>query len=194
MREFLGRMMRLPLTVSAYLFEMSSKTSRGLERIARESWAGPHGLSEAARREAEPPPLLPQVSMSPPPAQSPAAQQFSVPKTNKERSKMADTNLNDSMVKLVEYTVVSVERGNERVLTGPEMQLIVVTDDLTGNAFSNARVMELSASPKVDAKSVRVYYNVLDRWPKEDLKKDERQVGYLAEIAANTQKIASKTK
>lgn len=109
---------------------------------------------------------------------------------------MADTNLHDDMVKLVEYTLVSIERGYERKLEGPEQ--IIVTDDLTGDAFSNARVAAWfkRTGGKVKANdtgernlgldTLRVYYQVLDRWPKEDLKKDERQVEYLRQIAENT--------
>ena len=123
---------------------------------------------------------------------------------------MADTNLHDDMVKLVEYTLVTIERGLEQRLEGPEQ--IIVTDDLTGDAFSNARVAEWfrktggeveheveyedkqgatkkkKEKRKVNPDTLRVYYRVLDRWPKEDLKKDEKQVEYLRQIATNTGK------
>ena len=113
---------------------------------------------------------------------------------------MADTNLHDDMVKLVEYTLVTIERGQERALEGPKQ--IMITDDLTRDAFSNARVAawftqtggEVDLEDEkgqvhkrlVDPETLRVYYRVLDRWPKEDLKKDERHVEYLRQIAENT--------
>ena len=108
---------------------------------------------------------------------------------------MADTNLNDNMVKLVEYTIVTIEREKETMLHGPQQKML--TDDLTGDAFSNARIAEWingrheELSRKgIKPSTLRVYYNVLDRWPKEDLKRaekavnhDEQQLEILREIA-----------
>jgi len=114
---------------------------------------------------------------------------------------MPDTNLNDDMVKLVEFTIVTIERGRERLLEGPSQ--VIVTDDLTGNAFSNARiadwVMEANGDRSVKTDTLRVYYNVLDRWPQEDLKADERKVDaeedqarYLREQITVLREIADK--
>lgn len=100
---------------------------------------------------------------------------------------MPDTNLNDDMVKLVEFTIVTIERGKERLLERPSQ--VIVTDDLTGNAFSNARiadwVMKDRGDRTVRTDTLRVYYNVLDRWPKEDLKAIERTVDAEEDQARN---------
>jgi hypothetical protein len=117
---------------------------------------------------------------------------------------MSDTNLNDSMVKLVEYTIVTVEREREELLEGPGQ--VIVTDDLTGNAFSNARIFEWTQTTggkrpngrfkgqAVPPDTLRVYFNVLDRWPKEDLKKDERSLGHEEEQIEILREIAKKIK
>ncbi len=96
---------------------------------------------------------------------------------------MADTHLNDDMVKLVEYTIITIEREKEQQLEGPKQ--IIVTDDLTGDAFSNARIAEWINGKHdwlddegIKPSTLRVYYNVMDRWPKEDLKKDEKIVSH----------------
>lgn len=118
---------------------------------------------------------------------------------------MPDTNLNDDMVKLVEFSIVSIERESERILKTGQ---IIVTDDLTGNAFSNARVAEwvcwqdeeresLSEEArrrhhKAKPDTLRVYYNVLDRWPKEDLKRDEKSLRYDEEKIEVLREIARK--
>ena len=92
---------------------------------------------------------------------------------------MPDMDLNDDMVKLVEYSIVTIQRQQERVLGDPERRVTIVTDNLTGNAFSNARIAELVNDKKhkrLKPDTLRVYYNVLERWPKEDLKKDEKGI------------------
>lgn len=111
---------------------------------------------------------------------------------------MADTNLNDDMVKLVEYTILTIQRERERLLEGPTQ--VIETDDLSGDAFPNARIAEwVKAHPdkaeKYDSDTLRVYYSVLARWPKEDLKYDEKtlkydedKVKYLGEIAQELKK------
>jgi len=113
--------------------------------------------------------------------------------------KMADRNLNDNMVKLVEYTIVTIERENEEILLTvpgasepvPTMYLKVVTDDLSDGAFSLARIAEWvrkNPSTTLDEDSLQVYYNVLDRWPKQELKKDEA----LASIPGKLDVIAAR--
>jgi hypothetical protein len=199
MFALLGQMMRLPFAFMGYLFEMASVTTKGLEQIAEQSFRealspSAEDGSSAGQGTLPPEPVAPAVPLAPPapppeepsePMKLPDPWRMPEPRT-REETQMADTNLNDEMVKLVEFTIVTIERGNERKLVGPEQ--ILVTDDLTGNAFSNARIADWSETAKgkdadVRSNTLRVYYNVLDRWPKEDLKKDERQIEYLKEIA-----------
>ena len=108
---------------------------------------------------------------------------------------MADRNLSDDMVKLVEYSIVTIQREHERLLTRGEK---IVTDNMTGEAFASWMIAEYLQSrdykEKVEKdkerwkikheekKYLRVYYNVLDRWPEQDLEYEEKQLKVLKGI------------
>jgi hypothetical protein len=197
-----------------YLFEMAAVTAKGLEQIADQSlrgasgppqpldvrpWSYPVAPSQPVAVPVETPPGLREETIET--RNPPELRQFPELRTREESAKMPDTNLNDDMVKLVEFTIVTIERGRERLLEGPRQ--VIVTDDLTGNAFSNARiadwVLKEHGDRSVKTDTLRVYYNVLDRWPKEDLKADERKVDaeedqarYLREQITVLREIADK--
>ena len=94
---------------------------------------------------------------------------------------MADKNLGDDMVKLVEYTIVSIERGKEEIVESGHK---LFDDDMTGDAFASWVIAEEVPKKKngYDSKYLRVSYNVLDRWPRQDLKYEERQLEILGQI------------
>lgn len=216
MLDLFGRMMRLPFVLMGYVFEMAAVTARGLDQITEQSLNGAPRMPQpvddrrwwnptiATTAATEPVPVPRETSFTPPEGpvesrNSPDSWQFPEPRTREEKTTMADTNLNDDMVKLVEYSIVTIERGSERILKGPSQ--VIVTDDLTGNAFSNARIADWcdGRDRSIRTDTLRVYYNVLDRWPKEDLKKDERKVDaeerqarYLEEQVTVLREIADK--
>ncbi len=102
--------------------------------------------------------------------------------TRKEERKMGDRNLSDDMVKLVQWSLVSVKRDGEQVFTQGED---LVTDNLTPDGFTAwiVRKYGCDAVPLGDAMYIRVYYNVLDRWAKQDLHFESRQLAALERIA-----------
>lgn len=141
----------------------------------------------------EPQPLT-QSTGSPPSADS---------QTHHKEKTMADTNLNDDMVKLVQYAIVSIKRREERIVTsgvdGEALQgrpmLYLETDNITGDGFSNARIADWvrdhpAAAKDVDLDSLRVYYDVLDRWPRSSLKYEEERLDIEDEKLKLLQEIA----
>jgi hypothetical protein len=107
---------------------------------------------------------------------------------------VAIDSLDDEMVKLVSYTIVSVKRGDERVMPGG-MDTLIVTDSLSREAFISwvvARYLQskvyaaLDRSEKLsheDRKYLRVDYAVSRRWPREPLEFEERQIEVLEQIS-----------
>lgn len=97
---------------------------------------------------------------------------------------MADKNLSDDMIKLVEYSIVTIERGEERILTGNHLKLKLVRRNTNGEAFASWVISEDISGDLGDEEKerLRVYYNVLERWPKQDLEYEEKQLDVLEEI------------
>lgn len=98
---------------------------------------------------------------------------------------MSDTNLSDDQVKLVRYTIVSVERDRERKLEEDE---ILVTDELTPDGFASWRIAayfqrpDHEEIPHDEKKHLRVCYRVLCRWQRESLLYERRQLDELRGI------------
>jgi hypothetical protein len=113
-------------------------------------------------------------------------------------SPMADfSNLDDEMVKLVSYTIVSLKRGEERVMDGGEGN-IVVADRMTAEIFTQwiiARYLQQTVStadgkeqlrgamlPETERKYLRVYFAVPHRWPRLSFSHDEKEIDVLRDI------------
>ena len=108
-------------------------------------------------------------------------------------------SLEDDMVKLVAYTIVSLKRGHERIMDGGQGSMIV-TDSMSGRAFISwviARYLQeevtvagASKSTQVrsdlidpgELKYLTVYYVVSNRWPRHGLNFEQKQVTVLKEI------------
>ena len=105
----------------------------------------------------------------------------------KEEVIMSAQDLSNDLVKLVEYSIVSIERGDEKEL--PEGSgKVVFSDNMTSSSFAAWRIAEYAAgspprSISTDAtKYLRVYYRVLDTWPRQSLRYEERQLEILERI------------
>ena len=118
-----------------------------------------------------------------------------------EEKDTALNDLQDDSVKLVAYTIVSLKRGDERILEGGEGS-VIVTDNMTGKAFTSwilAKYMQQKIDdpaqpgkkirtgdprllPRDELKYLRVYYVVSNRWPREPLEFEQKQVRVLREI------------
>ncbi|MCA1593784.1 MAG: hypothetical protein LC754_14270 [Acidobacteria bacterium] len=124
----------------------------------------------------------------------------------KENNKMSDKNLSDDMLKLVRYKILFVKRDYE--VAFPEREELV-PDNITGEAFTAWKIAEFiqrldredvphnwaennypkgSADGKIhrldedDKKYLRVYFEVLDRYVREDANYDRDEVTVLREI------------
>lgn len=101
-----------------------------------------------------------------------------------------DTNLSDDMVKLVRYTIASIERDHERIIYHGEK---IVTDNMTDDAFASWVIASYLQSDEHargghiehhEKKYLRVCSEVLCRWAKQDRKYEERQLRVLDQIRA----------
>lgn len=88
-------------------------------------------------------------------------------------------------VKLVEYTIVSIKRCDERIITKGEE---IYTDDMSDESFATWVVAlylnkNPDAIPHEDKKYLRVYHHVLESWPRPEKDCcDDRQVNVLRDI------------
>jgi hypothetical protein len=96
--------------------------------------------------------------------------------------------LEQAGVKLVRYAIVSVRAGAERLLPGGTGQ-VMVTEAMSGEAFALwivARYIQSPDPPRTispeDRKSLRVYYELLERWERQPLKFHGKQLVVLEEI------------
>ena len=97
---------------------------------------------------------------------------------------MSDMSLSDDMVKLVRFTIVNIERDREKILAKDEE---IVTDSMTDDAFASwmisKHVKPHGGSGDDDPrKYLRVSYEVVSRWPKQDRKYEKRQLEVLEGI------------
>jgi len=79
-----------------------------------------------------------------------------------------DMDLRSDEVKLVEYSIVSVRRGHERILP-KGIGEVMVTGSMTREGFTAwivACYPHLHEVPPEDRRYLRVYYRVLTRWPR----------------------------
>jgi hypothetical protein len=111
----------------------------------------------------------------------PAAPTASPVFDRKEETNVADIHLNDDDVKLVQYGIVSIERRKEKLLAVPKFHL--EKGRTTSEAFASARIAELVRNEPatvegLDLDDLRVYHEVLARWPKSDLKFEEKSLEY----------------
>lgn len=98
---------------------------------------------------------------------------------------MNDTNLDDDLVKLVSYSIVSIARDAERVL---HTARILITDAKTREDFVNWVVAEYVGTPEAaeltpdDEKHLEVSFKVEGRWAEPSLRFEEKQLERLEAI------------
>jgi hypothetical protein len=108
-------------------------------------------------------------------------------KQAKEERKMSDCccDHDHREVKLVEYTIVSIKRCDEKIITKGEE---IYSDDMSEESFATWVVAlylnkNPDAIPHDDKKYLRVYHHVLESWPRPDKDCcDDRQVDVLRDI------------
>ncbi len=175
--------------------QMLVKTMEELQRLAEE---GIDAVFGAVKRPQFPPRdavVQRNISEGTGPAQSdapdagpskpiPRGAQTAPAETNPKEQRTVDTNLQDDMLKLVRYKILSVERENERVLHDGEA---LVHDNMDGTDFAAWKIAEFIQTQQPDLrhsekKYLRVYYEILKRYPREKFKFEEKQIEVLREI------------
>jgi hypothetical protein len=125
-----------------------------------------------------------------------------------EEEKMPDTNLSDEMLKLVRYKVLFVKRDFETAF--PEVEELV-HENMSSSTYTGWKIAEfiqnlhhgktdipkkwtnypgeefrkdgkLTGFPEGDKKYLRVYFEVLDRYVREEFNYEEDQIDVLKEI------------
>jgi hypothetical protein len=166
----MGRMMLMPFAAMVYTMEMFARTVRGLQCIAEEGIGAVTGEPSAA----QPQNFMPREHAGN--AASAGGTQIPISETTqKENKQMNDRDLSDDMLKLVRYKILYVRRDDERVLYNGEE---LVYDSFSGDAYSAWKVAEYihhhSEIKDKDEKYLRVYFEVLERYPRQKLEYEER--------------------
>lgn len=185
MIQIFGQMMKIPLTAFVYGMEMLAKTMQGIQEIAYQGIdmmanEVTQTLDEASGSKRG---LADAVTTLTQGASTGDSTQNTHQSTHEEKKKMRNTDLMNDNVKLVQYTIVSVVRGNEGILTQGEQ---IVADAITDDGFISYVVAEYVQKYNItplEAQNLRVYFSVLDSWPKASLHYEEKQLEILSQIA-----------
>jgi len=180
--QLIARMMVLPWTIFAYWFETVLHSMGQLEgQAGRSTAAAPSEPSAPAGARA----LMP-AGLQP---TNNRAQETATAPTFAREAMMSDTSLSDDMVKLVRYTIVNIERDREAIIARGEE---IVTDDMSDDAFASWMIAKHIPADGFKGKNghgdedtrktLRVCYEVLGRWPKQDRKYEKRQLEILEGI------------
>lgn len=105
-----------------------------------------------------------------------------------------DTNLSDDRVKLVRYHIVSIQRDQEKILHSGEE---IFDDEMSDDAFATWMISRYGDAVGIgahDRKYLRVGYEVIGRWAKQDRKYEKRQLEVLEGIREKIREAAEKKK
>jgi hypothetical protein len=161
MTQMLGQMMWMPASLLARWMDLLVATMRAPCCQGREAmdWSG-----------MAPGTGFPERGIS---GDNPSAREDGATKEGKEERNMSNCcccgDKDQKMVKLAEYTIVSIKRCDERILHKGE---IVYANDMSDEAFATWVVALYLQEPGVhvphdDKKFLRVYHNVLQEWPRQ---------------------------
>lgn len=215
MLQFLGRIMKLPLEAFVYSMEMFVKTMQGMQQIA---YQGIDLLADGGSRL--PVATVGDESDVPRIAIENAREEVVVttPQTMpKEDIKMPDKDLSGEDLKLVRYKILFIKRDYEWAFKEQEE---LVYDNTTDAAFTAWKVGEfiqhlskdkyefpdkwekskelvahksgnyLKGLPEDDKKYLRVYFEVLERYPREPLRYQEEQLDILRGISDTLTRVS----
>ena len=186
MMEMLGQMMWLPVSMLAGWMEMVAATMRAMQPPGSYGYGSyGYGQGPANRYGNAPGTGSPGTGWY---RENQWAQGAGATPAKEERD-MSDCccdNNNHREVKLVEYTIVSIKRCDERIIYKNE---IVYSEDMSDESFATwviALYLQEPNSepiPHDDKKYLRVYHHVLESWPRPDKDCcDDRQVDVLRGI------------
>ena len=201
MLRILSQMLKLPIAALVYSMEMMVKTMRGLQAMADESVD--LVTSEVAQTFGSAPEGQSDLN-SPTGSESDGVIQDGTETMPLEETKMADIDLSNDRVKVVEYYILSIEPDNEHILgerdeiEGRQKEfpkVKVFTDSMTGEDFASWVIAEWfqdhpQTLEKKNKKYVRVCYDQICSFDAEESNYDREEVQVLRQIARSVAKIA----
>jgi hypothetical protein len=214
---FLGQMFMAPMRTFLYGMEILVDALRGVQHAGDrgiEAFAGRAVEPMRALTEATPP--APGTTAATVNLEKQAAN--GAAKTLTKEMKTMDRDLHDDMLKLVRYKILFVKREYEHAFTEEEDLVSDNMDGTAFTAWKAAEFIQrlqssdsqvrvpgkwgsyppeqyrskgyLKGLPEEDKKYLRVYFEVLDRYPREKFKYEEQQIRVLEEIRDGIHKKA----
>lgn len=197
MSQFLPQLLQLPFQPFLIGLNVMSTTLRSVQQITTQTFdvlsaaTTPGGAPSAPAAVAPPaattPSAVPIVAVRPD-AIDPGVFGDATPpvKRDKEEPTMScDQNLSGDDIKVVQYSIITIEsnvKDDDRVIGAPN-QIKVVSDDMTGEEFSNWIIASSCKDLKEhDSRYLRVCYCVLCRYKKQDVDYQQEQIDALHEI------------
>jgi len=205
MRLF-GQMMMLPFTVFVQGMELFIKTIQGMQRATDEGMNVMVGGTTQIPGDAPGPSDLTSSTTS---SVTDGVTKDGAETIHKER-RIMDKDLHDDMLKLVRYKILFVKREHEHAFPEREDLVSDNMDGSAFTAWKTAEFIQqlkrgetriptkwkdkgypkdehrhngnLTGLPDEDKKYLRVYYEVLERYPREKFKYEEQQIRVLEEI------------
>ena len=184
MIRLMSNMFLIPLRTFVYGMEMIVEAVRSLQD------AGDRGIEVLVGGEAT---VVAPITESHPAAEIADSNNYSSISdteklTNEEMSKM-DQTLNNNMVKLVRYEILSLDRGHEDIL-------VPSTTELVKEAIEDASYIAQKIAQWPDKTKgyefVQVHFHKLAEYERKDLKFEEKQLHVLREIRDNIGGAAAK--
>jgi hypothetical protein len=178
----MGQMFFIPLRTFVYGMGMMAEAMRDLQE------AGRRGTEVIAGAAMELEPAVAEVTNLNQPAVWGGTE-----RSNEEITRM-DQSLNTDRVKLVRYKILSLKRGHEHIIHGAGGEELV-TENMDDGAYKVWKIAEHCKQmnvPSEDQKYLRVYFEVLDSYDRQELKYHEDQLQVLREIRDNIGGAASK--
>lgn len=96
---------------------------------------------------------------------------------------MSDVTLSEDVIKLVQYTIVTIKRGEERILQRGEKMVVDPMDDAGFDSWVIADYTASHPIPPGDQMYLRVFSEILDSWDKQPLHYEEKQLRVLEDIS-----------
>jgi hypothetical protein len=184
--------MKLPFEFFAFSVEMLAKTVQGIQKIANDgvdTLVG--GVAPSLFEEGCESDLKSGSETNAAALESGDAVEFAADTTSQEDVKMADNDLtNSDKVKVVQYTILTIMPDDEHPLEGfkNSPRTKVFSDAMTGEDFTSWVIADYFQQPNHEhikpenKKYLRVAYEVISTFDKEDANYDKEQVDALRGI------------
>jgi len=189
MTQIISQLLKLPLEAFVFGMQMLAKTVQGMQKLADSGIDAILGKGAPSSGEEQGGPNALDSEDTSSTTES-AVEDSAQPKP-KEEGKMPDNSLSNDLVKVVQYTILTVKPDHEHALKGFEdsPRTKTFTDNMTGEDFSSWVIADYFHEPdheridEEDKKYLRVSYSVTSTFAPEDANYPKKQVEVLEVIA-----------